>query len=151
MAGHDSRVNLIASRGRQLGRSLLLLAHYIAVCAAFTGRSVRWMVEAMRWLCLFARYTTSMFDSIFSLLTWGRRRRSEPGSRGVYPVSDRQQQPDTSLKREPACGRLSSSSARLSGLQTVIRLKEDTWGSPPNGFTIKALQQWGRRPLSSVV
>lgn len=82
MATHGQRLNLIVNQCRQLGRSLLLLAHHISVFAAFGGRSVRWVVEALRWLCLFAGYTTSMFDSIYRLLHWGRRK-SAPGVREV--------------------------------------------------------------------
>lgn len=64
MAGHDQRVNLIINHGRQLGRSLLLLAHYTTVFVAFVGRTVQWMVDAMKWTSIFARNTASLFDSI---------------------------------------------------------------------------------------
>lgn len=84
MAVHDPRVNLLINHWRQLGRNLLLLCHYTTVFVAFVGRTVRWMVEAVRWTCLFARYTTSMFDSIFRLLHWGKRK----SVRGVCPAPD---------------------------------------------------------------
>lgn len=74
MAVHDKRVSLIINQGRQLGRSLLLLAHYISVFVAFVGHGVQWMVGAVRWTSLFARYTVSVFDSIYRHLQWGRRR-----------------------------------------------------------------------------
>lgn len=83
MAGHDQRVNLIINRGRQLGRSLLLLAHYTTVFVAFVGRSVQWMVEAVRWTGLFARYTVSAFDSIYRHLHWGKRKSVTGGGREI--------------------------------------------------------------------
>lgn len=85
MGTHDQRVNLIVNRGRQLGRSLMLLAYHVSVFAVFVARSVRWVVEALRWLSLFARYTTSMFDSIYRLLHWGRRK-SGPEVKEVCPA-----------------------------------------------------------------
>ena len=83
MAGHDQRVNLIINHGRQLGRSLLLLAHYTTVFVAFVGRTVQWMVDAVKWTSLFARYTVSVFDSIYRHLHWGKRK----GARELCPAS----------------------------------------------------------------
>lgn len=82
MAGHDQRVNRIINHGRQLGRSLLLLAHYTTVFVAFVGRTVGWMVDAVRWTSLFARYTVSVFDSIYRHLQWGKRKSVAGGGGG---------------------------------------------------------------------
>ncbi|KAK9525796.1 hypothetical protein VZT92_016476 [Zoarces viviparus] len=88
MAGHDQGVNRIINQGRQLGRSLLLLVHYTAVFVAFAGRSVQWMVAAVRWTTLFARYTVSVFDSIYRHLHWGKRKSAAGGAREICPCSD---------------------------------------------------------------
>lgn len=85
MANRDQRVNLMVNQGRQLGRSLLLLAHHVSIFVGFVAGSVRWMVEALRWISLFARSTTSMFDSVYRLLQWGKRR-AAPGVREVCPA-----------------------------------------------------------------
>lgn len=90
MALQDQRISLILNRGRQLGRSLLLLVHYMSVFVAFVGHTVQWMVEAVRWTCVFARYTTSMFDSIYRLLHWGKRRSVTGGGREMCPTPDMQ-------------------------------------------------------------
>lgn len=74
MAGHEQRVNLLLNQGRQLGRSLLQLVHYTSVFVAFVGRSAQWIVEAVKWTSLFARYTVSVFDSICRHLHWGKRK-----------------------------------------------------------------------------
>lgn len=89
MAGHDQRVNLIINQGRQLGRSLLLLAHYTTVFVAFVGRTVQWMVDAVKWTSLFARYTVSVFDSIYRHLHWGKRKSV---AREICPSSDTEPQ-----------------------------------------------------------
>lgn len=83
MAGHDQRVNLIINQGRQLGRSLLLLAHYTTVFVAFVGRTVQSMVATVKWTSMFARYTASVFDSIYRLLHWGRRKSVPGGAREI--------------------------------------------------------------------
>lgn len=88
MAGHDQRVNLIINRGRQLGRSLLLLAHYVTVFVAFVGRFVQWMVDAVKWTSLFTRYTVSVFDSIHRHLHWGKRKDVANGGRELCSSSD---------------------------------------------------------------
>lgn len=88
MAGHDQRVNLIINQGRQLGRSLMLLAHYTTVFVAFVGRTVQWMVDAVKWTSLFARYTVSVFDSIYRHLHWGKRK----GAREICPSTDMEPQ-----------------------------------------------------------
>lgn len=88
MAGHDQRVNLIINQGRQLGRSLLLLAHYTTLFVAFVGRSVQWMAEAVKWTSLFARYTVSMFDSVYRHLHWGKRKNAAGGAREICPSSE---------------------------------------------------------------
>lgn len=80
MAVHDKRVTLIINNGRQLGRSLLLLAHHITVFVAFVGRTVQWTAEVGKWTSLFARYTVSAFDSIYRHLPWGRRRSVAAGA-----------------------------------------------------------------------
>ncbi|AWO98174.1 Hypothetical protein SMAX5B_010660 [Scophthalmus maximus] len=79
MVVHDQRVNLIINHGRQLGRSLLLLAHYATTFVVFVGRTVQWLVDAVKWTSLFARYTTSAFDSVYRHLRWGKRRKREAG------------------------------------------------------------------------
>lgn len=93
MAGHDQTVNLIINHGRQLGRSLILLVHYAAVFVAFVGRTVQWMVDAVKWTSLFARYTVSVFDSIYRHLHWGKRKgvaaaAAGGGARDICPCSD---------------------------------------------------------------
>lgn len=91
MAGHDDRVNLIINHGRQLGRSLLLLAHYTTAFMAFVGRTVQWMVDAVKWTTLFARYTVAAFDSVYRHLHW-KKRKSVGGARELCPTSDVQPQ-----------------------------------------------------------
>lgn len=88
MARHDQRVNLIINHGRQLGRSLALLVHYATVFVAFVGRTVQWMVDAVKWTSLFARYTVSAFDSIYRHLHWGKRRSVAGGARELCQNSD---------------------------------------------------------------
>nr|XP_020472454.1 LOW QUALITY PROTEIN: guanylyl cyclase-activating protein 1-like [Monopterus albus] len=66
---------MIINHGRQLGRSLLLLAHYTTVFLAFVGRTVQWMVDAVKWTSMFSRYTVSLFDSIYKRLHSGKRSR----------------------------------------------------------------------------
>lgn len=83
MAVHDQRVNLILNQGRQLGRSLVLLAHYTTVFVAFVGRTVQWMVHAVEWTTLFGRYTLSVFDSVYRLVLWGKRRSIGGGAGGA--------------------------------------------------------------------
>lgn len=85
MGAHDQRVNLIINHGRQLGRSLLLLAHYTTVFVAFLGRTVVWIVEAVKWTTLFARYTVSVFDSIYRHLHWWKRGGLASGAREIGP------------------------------------------------------------------
>lgn len=93
MAGHDQRVNLIINRGRQLGRSLMLLAHYTTVFVAFVGRTVQWVVDAVKWTSLFAHYTVSVFDSIYRHLHWGKRKSvAAGGGREICSSSDMQPQ-----------------------------------------------------------
>ncbi|KAM3587765.1 uncharacterized protein V6R79_013711 [Siganus canaliculatus] len=88
MAGHDQRVALIINQGRQLGRSLLLLLHYTTVFVAFVGRSVQWMVDAVKWTTLFARYTAAAFDSVYRSLHRGRGNAVTAGGRDVCQNSD---------------------------------------------------------------
>lgn len=88
MVRHDQRVNLLINHGRQLGRSLLLLAHYATVFVAFAGRSVQWMVDAVKWTSLFARYTVSVFDSIYRHLHWGKRKSVSGVAREICPSSE---------------------------------------------------------------
>lgn len=89
MAGHEQRVNLIVNRivnhGRQLGRSLLLLVFYTTVFVTFVGRTVQWMVNAVKWTSLFARYTVSVFDFIYRHLHWGKRKSVAGGAREICP------------------------------------------------------------------
>lgn len=92
MTGHDQRVNLIINHGRQLGRNLMLLAYYTTVFVAFVGRTVQWMVDAVKWTSLFARYTVSAFDSIYRHLHWGRRKGVTGGAKELCPSSDVDQQ-----------------------------------------------------------
>lgn len=82
MGVHKHSVTLVVNHCRQLGRSLLLLAHYTTVFVAFMVRSVEWIAEAMRWTTLFAQQTASVLDSIYNYVTWGRRRGEE-----IYPAA----------------------------------------------------------------
>ncbi|KAK5848956.1 hypothetical protein PBY51_008634 [Eleginops maclovinus] len=92
MAKHDQSLNIIINQGRQLGRSLLLLFHYTTVFVAFVGRTVQWMVDAVKWTSLFARYTVSVFDSIYKYLHWGRRISvAGGGAREICPSADMDQ------------------------------------------------------------
>lgn len=86
MGKHEKRVNLIINHGRQLGRSLLLLAHYTTVFVGFVARFAQWMVGAVRWTSMFARCTTSAFDFIYQHLHW-RKRSINVGARKC-PSSD---------------------------------------------------------------
>lgn len=88
MAVHDQRVNLLINQGRQLGRSLLLLVHYTTVFVAFVGRMVQWMVGAVKWTSLFARYTVSFFDSVCRHLHLGMRRGAPGSGRQICPSRD---------------------------------------------------------------
>lgn len=76
------------NHGRQLGRSLVLLAHYTTVFVAFVVRTVQWMVYAVKWTSLFARYTVSVFDSIYRHLHWGKRKYVAGGARELCQSSD---------------------------------------------------------------
>lgn len=85
MIGHKRRVNQIINHGRQIGRSLMLLVHYTSVFVAFAGRSVQWMVDAVRWTTLFARYTVSVFDSIYRHLHRGKKTSVAGGASEISP------------------------------------------------------------------
>lgn len=72
--GLDLRINLLVNYGKQLGRSLLLLAHYTTVFAQFLSSSVRCMVAVAKWTSLFARCTTEAFGSVYRHLNrWGKK------------------------------------------------------------------------------
>lgn len=73
--GHDLRVNAIVNYGRQLGRSLLILAHYATVFVSFISHSVNCFVGVFKWTSMFARYTVAAFESIHRGLDWWTRRR----------------------------------------------------------------------------
>lgn len=88
MAGHEQRVKLIINHGKQLGRSLLLLAYYTTVFVGFVGRFAQWMVRAVKWTSMFARYTTSAFDFIYTHLHWGKRRGINAGTKELCPSPD---------------------------------------------------------------
>lgn len=92
MAGREQRVNQIFHQGRQLGRSLLLLVHYTTVVVAFAGRSVQWMVGAVKWTTLFARCTVSVFDSIYRHMPRGKRNGVAGGAGEVCKSSDAEPQ-----------------------------------------------------------
>lgn len=62
--------------GKQLARSLLLLAHYMAVFVSFTSRSVGWFLEAVRWTVLSVQCVASAFDALHRNLSRLSRRRS---------------------------------------------------------------------------
>ena len=89
MVGHDLRVNVIINHGRQLGRNLLLLAHYTTVFVAFVARSVKWMVEVVKWTTMLAQYTASAFDSVYRHLLWWRRRGGGGTVKDVCPGPER--------------------------------------------------------------
>lgn len=74
MGGHDLKLNMIINYGKQLGRSLLLLAHYTTVFVIFVSRSVSCFVEVIKWMSMFARYTVEVFESIHRSLNWWTRR-----------------------------------------------------------------------------
>lgn len=76
MGRHDLKVNAIINYGKQLGRSLLLLAHYATVFVSFISRSVNGFVEVIKWTSMFARYTVVVFESIHRRLSWWTRRYS---------------------------------------------------------------------------
>ena len=84
MEVHKQSVTQVVNHCRQLGRSLLLLAHYTTVFVTFMVRSVEWMTEAMRWTQLFAENTVSVFDSVYNYLTRGKRGAMAPE---VYPAA----------------------------------------------------------------
>lgn len=90
MAVRDQRVNLIINQGKQLGKNILLLAHYTTVFAAFVGRFVECVVGAIKWTSTFAHYTSSAFDFIYRRLQRGRRRRVAAGAKEGTPDSDKQ-------------------------------------------------------------
>lgn len=73
--GHDLKVNMIVNYVRQLGRSLLLLAHYTTVFVSVVSRSVNCFVEGFKWISMFARYTVAVFESVHRSLNWWTRRR----------------------------------------------------------------------------
>lgn len=87
MVVNDQRLNLIINRGRQLGRSLVLLAYYTTVFVAFVGRTVQWVVDAVKWTSLFAHYTVSVFDSMYRHLHWGSRKSLAGGARKLCQSS----------------------------------------------------------------
>ncbi|TTN49602.1 hypothetical protein Baya_15910 [Bagarius yarrelli] len=74
MRALDCSVNLIIQHGKQLVRSLLLLAHYTTVLVSFTSRSVGWFVEVVRWTVLSVQYVASMFDALHRILSRLNRR-----------------------------------------------------------------------------
>lgn len=76
MRQHDLKLNMIINYGKQLGRSLVLLAHYITVFVSFVSRSVNCFAEVIKWMSVFARYTVAVFDSLHRSLHWWTRRRS---------------------------------------------------------------------------
>lgn len=74
MRGLDCRVNLIVQYGKQLARSLLLLAHYVTVFVSFTSRSVGWVVEAIRWTTVSVECIASVFNAVHRNLSRLSRR-----------------------------------------------------------------------------
>lgn len=88
MAVHDQRVSLIINQGRQLGRSLVLLARYTMVFVAFVGRTVQWMAHVVEWTGVFGRYTLSVFDSVYRLVLWGKRKSIAGGAKELCQSSD---------------------------------------------------------------
>lgn len=77
MRGLDCRVNLIVQYGKRLGRSLLLLAHYVTVLVSFTSRSVGWFVEVIRWTVLSVQCVASLFNAVHRNLSRLSRRCTE--------------------------------------------------------------------------
>jgi len=88
MGGHDLKLNMIINYGKQLGRSLLLLAHYAAVFVSFVSRSVNFFVEVIKWMSMIARCTVGVFESIHRSLHWLTRRRSSRTSIEMLSSSD---------------------------------------------------------------
>lgn len=76
MGRDDFKFNMIINYGKQLGRSLVLLAHYITVFVSFVSRSVNCFAEVIKWTLMFARYTVAVFDSVHRSLHWWTRRHS---------------------------------------------------------------------------
>lgn len=76
MRALDCSVNLIIQHGKQLVRSLLLLAHYTTVFVSFTSRSVGWFVEVVRWTVLSVQCVASVFDALHRNLRRLSRRRT---------------------------------------------------------------------------
>lgn len=70
---HDLKLNMIINYAKQLGRSLVLLAHYTTVFVCFVSRSVNCFLEVIKWISVFARYTVAVFDSIHRSLHWWTR------------------------------------------------------------------------------
>jgi len=76
-------VTLVVNHCRQVGRSLLLLAHYTSVFVAFVARAAEWVAGATRWTTLFTERAASAFDALHRYLTWGNGRGVV---RASYPV-----------------------------------------------------------------
>lgn len=76
MRGLDCRVKLMVHYGKQLARSLLLLAHYMMVLVSFTSRSVGWFLEAIRWTMLCVQCVASVFNAMHRNLSRLSRRRT---------------------------------------------------------------------------
>ncbi|GAA6083103.1 uncharacterized [Tachysurus ichikawai] len=74
MRGLDCTANVIIQHCKQLGHSLLLLAHYTAVFVGFTSRSVGWFVEAIRWTTISVQCVTSVFNTVHRNLSRLSRR-----------------------------------------------------------------------------
>lgn len=74
MGRYDLKLNMIINYGKQLGRSLVLLVHYITVFVSFVSRSVNCFAEVIKWMSVFARYTVAVFDYLYRSLHWCRRR-----------------------------------------------------------------------------
>lgn len=86
--GHDLRVKAIINHGKQLGRSFLMLVHFITVFVCFVSHSVNCFVGVLKWTSMFARYTVALFESIHRRLDWWTTRRRRGAMKKMVSSSD---------------------------------------------------------------
>lgn len=86
--GHDLRVKAIINHGKQLGRSFLMLVHFITVFVCFVSHSVNCFVGVLKWTSMFARYTVALFESIHRSLDWWTTRRRRGAMKKMVSSSD---------------------------------------------------------------
>ncbi|KAJ8393426.1 hypothetical protein AAFF_G00061480 [Aldrovandia affinis] len=74
MGAKTVRANLLVNNGKQLARSLMVLAHCLAEFVNFFARSVSGVVALARWVALSAQYVVSVCDSAYRHLRWWDQR-----------------------------------------------------------------------------